>query len=138
MELENGTFSRGGGSNELMHLSPLCFCACNCSFRKYPSCLPLHSACHFHLGGFVVCFCYPHFGGLSRYFQAMLTKDHATTETGVKETVSMTYATVGSILLGLGVSLGFGLGGLYAMGDSWMQLNEVIDAYYTMTPVRQT
>lgn len=68
----------------------------------------------------------------------MLTKDHATTETGVKETVSMTYATVGSILLGLGVSLGFGLGGLYAMGDSWMQLNEVIDAYYTMTPVRQT
>ena len=68
----------------------------------------------------------------------MLGKDHAANEAGKKNSISMTYTALGSILLGLGASLGFGLGGLYAMGDSWMQLNEVIDAYYTMTPVRQT
>ena len=68
----------------------------------------------------------------------MWNRDVKSADTGMKDTPSMTYAALGSILLGLGVSLGFGLGGLHAMGDSWMQLNEVIGSYYTMTPVRQT
>lgn len=67
----------------------------------------------------------------------MLGKDHAADEAGKKNTLSMTYTALGSILLGLGASLGFGLGGLYVMGDQWMQLNEALDQYYTMTPVSQ-
>ena len=67
----------------------------------------------------------------------MRGKDHAADGAGKKNTLSMTYTALGSILLGLGASLGFGLGGLYVMGDVWMQLNEALDEYYTMTPVSQ-
>ena len=67
----------------------------------------------------------------------MVGKDHAANEAGKKNTLSVTYTALGSILLGLGASLGFGLGGLYVMGDQWMQLNVALDQYYTMTPVSQ-
>ena len=51
------------------------------------------------------------------------------------DSVAIASATACTILLGLGCSLGFGLGGLHLMGDSWMQYNEVANSYFTMTPV---
>ena len=40
-----------------------------------------------------------------------------------------------SISIGVGSSLGLGIGGFYLMGDSWMSFNEVTGTYYTMTKV---
>lgn len=43
-----------------------------------------------------------------------------------------------SFFLGVGSSLGLGIGGFYLMGDSWMSFNEVTGTYYTMTTVSVT
>jgi hypothetical protein len=65
---------------------------------------------------------------------------HVTAEPQPRKTcsdsVAILSATAFTILLGLGCSLGFGLGGLHLMGDSWMQYNDVASSYFTMTPVR--
>lgn len=49
--------------------------------------------------------------------------------------LSQPVVAVASIVLGVGASLGFGLGGLYLIGDSWMSYNEITGTYYTMTTV---
>lgn len=51
------------------------------------------------------------------------------------DSVAIAFATACTIALGVGCSLGFALGGLHLMGDSWMQYNEFANSYFTMTPV---